>query len=446
MAYTKVCNTACALQATAGSHAQAAALQDDIQQTTGHQGNIDRSPTPEMAIANPPSAPLPNTDNDMTLPWDDPPDHQQDYASMHETDGGRRPSAVNHDTQAFEPMFAETQLQAPSTDLLPETQVNEIPSAMPPASLLGSHQQAAKLGSASKPSQERQTATDNPGFPSLASGLPHVPVAEPTQLVGEPTQLALQLGSKANSSGPLGTSSSPQKGTALASAAAQAMTGAQPTQASVLPSSAGLPTGMPSLAPETVPSQPAVAGTSATGANGSQAVAGASLGPGNLPVTRPQADAVLHLPSQPSGSQHAAHPHGPPRHTEAAAAEAPSAAPGPAQPTGRSSQALQPPQGPGATADGSASQQKHAQQQQLPAAEPEVGGHGSADDASAEGSGHNTLLDSVLGHDEDDSIWMPPASMPDSEGPSQEAAVLPAAGGQDMPLQSAAAPLPGTAM
>ena len=33
-------------------------------------------------------------------------------------------------------------------------QVNEIPSAMPPASLLGSHQQAAKLGSASRPSQE----------------------------------------------------------------------------------------------------------------------------------------------------------------------------------------------------------------------------------------------------------------------------------------------------
>ena len=440
-----MCNTACALQATAGSHAQAAAPQDGIQQTTGHQGNLDRSPTPEMANANPPSAPLPNTDNDMTLPWDDPPDHQQDYASMNETDSGRRPGAVNHDTQAFEPMFAETQLQAPSTDLLPETQVNEIPSAMPPASLLGSHQQAAKLGSASRLSQERQTATDNPGFPSLASGLPHVPVAEPTQLVGEPTQLALPLG---HSSGPAGTSSSLQTGTALASAAAQAMTGAQPTQASVLPSSAGLPTGMPSLAPEISPSQPAVAGTSATGAGRAQAVAGASLGPGNLPVTRPQADAVLHLPSQPSGSQHAAHPHGPPRHTEAATAEAPSAeAPGHAQPTGRSTQALQPPQGSGGAADGSASQQKHAQQQ-LPAAEPEVGGHGThvADEASAEGSDHNTLLDSVLGHDEDDSIWMPPASMPDSEGPSQEAAVLPAAGGQDMPLQSAAAPLPGTAM
>jgi len=54
-------------------------------------------------------------------------------------------------------------------------------------------------------------------------------------------------------------------------------------------------------------------------------------------------------------------------------------------------------------------------------------------------SGHNTLLDSVLGHDDDDSIWMPPACMPDSEGPSQEAepAVLPPSKQPDVPLQSA---------
>ena len=54
-----------------------------------------------------------------------------------------------------------------------------------------------------------------------------------------------------------------------------------------------------------------------------------------------------------------------------------------------------------------------------------------------ESSDHNTLLDSVLGHDDDDSIWMPPASLPESqEAAAAEAASLPAEGGQDMRLQT----------
>ena len=413
-----------ALQATTGTHAQLAAVQDATLRATEPQSIVDRSPTPEMANANTPSAPVPNTDNDVTLPWDDAPAYQQDYQP--EADDNSQVAAWNNETQAVEPMFAVTEQQAAAPNLLPDTQVNEVPSEMPRGSILASHQQAALLGSAARSSQDRQTP------PAQTSGSPHAPVAEPTQLVGEPTQLAFPLGP---SSGPVGTSSGPQAGTALASAAAQAMTGAQPTQASLLPSSAGFSTGMPSLAPV---NDPPAAVASATSAPGSQAAAGAGETAGSLPISRPQADAVLHLPSQPSGSQHAAHPHGPPKHTPAAAAAGVSTATAAGKQLG--SKISQPQQAPQGLPAGAGDSEQGPSEKQVPTAEADVATEEAACSLPAEASsGHNTLLDSVLGHDDDDSIWMPPASMPGSEGPSQEAepVVLPPARGQNLPLQSA---------
>ncbi len=405
-----------ALQATTGAHAQLAAVQDANLQATEPQGIVDRSPTPEMANVNPPSAPVPNTDNDMTLPWDDAPAEQQDYQPG--ADDNSQGAAMNNETQAVEPVFAETEQQAAANHMLPDTQVNELPSEVPHASVLASHQQAAILGSAARLSQDRPTAP-----PAQTSGPPHVPVAEPTQL-------ALPLGP---SSGPVGTSSGPPAGTALASAAAQAMTGAQPTQASLLPSSAGFSTGMPSLAPV---NDPPAAVASATSAPGAEAAASAGQTAGSLPISRPQADAVLHLPSQPSGSQHAAHPHGPPTRTPAAAAAGISTATAGGEQPG--SKPSQPQQAPQALPAGDSEQ--GPSEKQVPIAEAGVGTEGAAADSlpAQASSGHNTLLDSVLGHDDDDSIWMPPASMPGSEGPSQEAepAVLPPTRGQDVPLQS----------
>ncbi len=414
-----------ALQATTGAHAQLAAVQDANLQATEPQGIVDRSPTPEMANVNPPSAPVPNTDNDMTLPWDDAPAEQQDYQPG--ADDNSQGAAMNNETQAVEPVFAETEQQAAANHMLPDTQVNEVPSEVPHASVLASHQQAAILGSAARLSQDRPTAP-----PAQTSGPPHVPVAEPTQLVGEPTQLALPLGP---SSGPVGTSSGPPAGTALASAAAQAMTGAQPTQASLLPSSAGFSTGMPSLAPV---NDPPAAAASATSAPGSEAAASAGQTAGSLPISRPQADAVLHLPSQPSGSQHAAHPHGPPTCIPpAAAAGISTATAGGVQPGSKPSQPQQAPQ---ALPVGAGVTEQGPSENQAPTAEADVDTVEAAGSLPAQASsGHNTLLDSVLGHDDDDSIWMPPACMPDSEGPSQEAepAVLPPSKQPDVPLQSA---------
>lgn len=380
-----------------------------------------------MASANPPSAHVPNTDNDVTLPWDDAPGYQQDYQP--DADGNSQGAAMNNQTQAVEPVFAETEQQAAAPSLLPDTQVNEGPSEVPRGLILASHQQAAILGSAARSSQDRQTAA-----PAQTSASPRAPVAEPTQIAGEPTQLAFP---PSPSSSPVGTSSGPQAGTALASAAAQAMTGAQPTQASILPSSAGFSTGMPSLA---ALNDPPAAVASATSAPGSEAAVGAGQTAGSLPISRPQADAVLHLPSQPSGSQHAAHPHGPPAHTPAAAAAAAgmsTATAGGEEPGSKASQPQQAPQA--LPADGGESEQGPSEKQ-MPTAQAGVGTEGPADSLAAEGSsGHNMLLDSVLGHDDDDSIWMPPASMPGSEGPSQEAepAVLPPTRGQGLPLQSA---------
>lgn len=126
--------------------------------------------------------------------------------------------------------------------------------------------------------------------------------------------------------------------------------------------------------------------------------AGVGSQAGFVPISRPQADAVLHLPSQPSGSQHAAHPHGPPRQGPASSHEIPI-------------ETMQQPGQSSAAADGSA----FAQQ----------------------------LLDDVLGHDDTDSIWPPPASLPDSQSSIQEPQAkapdaLPASGAVSMPLMPSA--------
>lgn len=125
---------------------------------------------------------------------------------------------------------------------------------------------------------------------------------------------------------------------------------------------------------------------------------------GAFPISRPQADAVLHLPSQPSGSQHAAHPRGPPSQTLSAAAV-------PLYIQSNLSSVLN----------------------QQPAQSPAI-----ADDASAAA---NQVADDVLGHDDNDSIWMPNSSLPDSQGPSQEPQskdlpALPASRGVEMPLMT----------
>ncbi|DBB04110.1 TPA: hypothetical protein ACH3X1_013160 [Trebouxia sp. C0004] len=406
-------------QADPGTHAGLAAVQDANLQASEPESIVDRSPTPEMANANPPSTPVPNTDNDVTLPWNDAPAEQQDYQP--EADSNSQGAAMNNETQAVEPMFAETEQQAAASSLLPDTQVIEVPSEMPHGSKFASHQQAAILCSAARSSQDRQTAT---------SGSPQAPTAEPTQLLGEPTQLASVTGPF---TGPVSTPSGPQAGTALASAAAQAMTGAQPTQASLLPSSAGFSTGMPSLAPI---NDPPAAVASATSALGSEAAASAGQTAGSLPISRPQADAALHLPSQPSGSQHAAHPHGPPKRTPAAAGMS-TATVGGEQPGSKTSQLQQASQ---ALPAGAVDSEQGPSEKQVPIAEADVDAEEAAGRLHAEGSsGQNTVLDSVLGHDDDDSIWMPHATVPGSQGTSQEAepAVLPPTRGQDLPLQSA---------
>ena len=428
------------LQASTSSHAQAAAAaaQDTDQQATEPQGFVGRSPTPDMAAQQAlaaPSAPVPNTDNDMTLPWDDPLDHQQDYPQ--EGNSNSRPAGVSNDTQAFEPMFADTQVQAPAPTVLPETQVSGLPADMPPASALGTGQQTTGLTSAAAIAQ-MQTLPDSlsiaTSIPLTTLGLPNVPDAERTKLVAEPAQLAIPV---PPSAAPTGALSAPQAGTALASAASQAMTGAQPTQASLLPSSAGFSTGMPSLAA-------ANGASDATGADASHRAGAASHTASMSAISRPEADAVLHLPSQPSGSQHAAHPHGPPRPTQASHPhKIPPNPPTLDQPAGRLSQSQQRSQAADAAA---AAELGQAEQQQASVTDTDRARSGGA--MSADGSGRNSmLLDSVLGHDDDDSIWMPPACLPESEGPFQaeEPTILPTTGGQDLPLQPGL-PSPGTAV
>ena len=379
----------------------------------------------------------------MTLPWDDPIDQQQDDPKD-QGHGSSRLAAGNNDTLAFEPMFVGTQQQAPPPALLPDTQVNDAQMHTPAGPMLGSRPpQADGLSTAAMPTE---APVDHPS--ATVSKVRQAPLAEPTQLVGAPTQLAFPLapspaGEPTQLSGPSSPSAARPAGTALAVAAAQAMTGAHPTQASVLPSAAGFPAAMPSLAP---PQQPAAT------AAGAQACATAAAQQGGvpthssdmLPISRPQADAVLHLPSQPSGSQHAAHPHGPPR------------PPPPDPPMSEPPTGVKPPVQGHSPAAPSAGAQRHPQQQESTAAgdghQYEIANElGAAGGTPAHGAGQGTtLLDSILGHDDDDSIWMPPASMPDSAGGSQGApcergqpAALPVEAIQDQALQ-AVPPSPGT--
>ena len=361
-----------ALQARSGAAALSASNQGNSHQATEPQGHVSRSPTPDMALAQAPLAQAATTDNDMTLPWDVPPDQQDDEA-MEPDHGHSDDAAAQADTQLSDPSH-QAEHPLPADTILPDTQANDM---------------------ATDPQADLHTGLQGTSFAE-----PTQLVGAPTELMGEPTQLALPVSPLA--AAPVALPGS-QAGTALASAAAQAMTGAQPSQASVLPSSAGFPTAMPSLAPAQPPSQPATGNTAGatSGLAPATVPAQASGGSGSIPISRPEADAVLHLPSQPSGSQHAAHPHGPPRSPRAGQ----QSASGPSQPQ---------PQ-PTAAMDHAQAQTEHG------TAASEEAQKDSAAAAAAGSSGHNTLLDSILGHDDDDSIWMPPASLPDSQGPSQGA-------------------------
>ena len=348
-----------------------------------------------MAAAQAPPDPSAATDNDMTLPWDEPLHDQPDFL-LKGGAGHQGSAAVKTETLMHEPSHKAGQpvTEAP---ILPDTQPNDLPTDLPGDRCAGSHEVSAG---------PQDIAFAEP--PQLADAPTHL-IGEPTQLVGEPTQLAMPADPVAAApTAPQGA----QAGTALASAAAQAMTGAHPSQASVLPSSGGFPTVMPSLGPP----QPAP-GQSPAGSALAQNSAPEHVKSNSLPLSGPEADAVLHLPSQPSGSQHAAHPHGPPRGCRAASAD-----PAAPKPGSRTSHADEP------------SHQELTLQSV--AASQRVQRDSAA--AGAGSSDHNTLLDSVLGHDDDDSIWMPPASLPDSEGQNEGAvkpANLPSQGGQDMPLQ-----------
>ena len=356
---------------------------------------MSRSPTPDMAAAQAPPAPSAATDNDMTLPWDEPLDDQPHFLPR----GSAGDAAVNTAVVAHEPSHKAEQ-PVGEAPVLPDTQPNDLPTDLPGNTAAGSR--AVSAG-------PQDIAFAEPT--QLADAPTHL-VGEPTQLMGEPTQLAMPADPVAVA--PTAPRVS-QAGTALASAAAQAMTGAYPSQASVLPSSGGSAVAMPSLAqPQPAPGQ------SPAGSALAQNLGPAHGKSNSVPISGPEADAVLHLPSQPSGSQHAAHPHGPPKSRGAASAD--TAAPNPGS---RSSQQQD--------ADEPSHQEQSLQSvavSQRVQKDSAAAGPGSSD--------HNTLLDSVLGHDDDDSIWMPPASLPDSEGPNEggvKPANLPSQRGQDMPLQ-----------
>lgn len=373
------CVTTAMLQANTAGGVQPGSHHGYSSHATQGQQHVSRSPTPDMAAAQVASAPTAATDNDMTLPWDDPLDDQQDLQRK----GSPGNAAVNTDTQAHKPHTAEhPSTEAPS---LPDTQANDVPGDMD----AGFHE---------LPTGPQDLAFAEPT--QLADAPTHL-MGEPTQLMGEPTQVAVPAHPVA--AAPRAQPGS-QAGTALASAAAQAMTGAHPSQASALPSSGGFPTAMPSLAHPPPAPAPSPAGSALAQDSGPTQDMSKSL-----PISGPEANVVLHLPSQPSGSQHAAHPHGPPRSQGAGSAAI--AAPKPGSGTQNQQQ-------------GVGAQSHHEQTQQGLAASQ--GGQGDSAAAGAGSSDHNTLLDSVLGHDDDDSIWMPPASLPDSEGGPHE-------GGQDMP-------------
>lgn len=381
------------LQANTAGSVPPGSKQGDSSHVTETQRHISRSPTPDMAAAQAPPAPSAATDNDMTLPWDEPPDDQQDFL-LKGSAGHQGDAAANTETLAHQPSLNAEQpvTEAP---ILPDTQANDLPTDLPSSRELSSGHQDSAFA---EPTQPADAPT-------------HL-LGEPTQLVEEPTQLALPADPVAAApTAPPGS----QAGTALASAAAQAMTGAHPSQASVLTSSGGFPTAMPSLAqPQPAP------GPSPAGSAFAQNSGPAQVKSNSLPISGPEADAVLHLPSQPSGSQHAAHPHGLPRSHGAASAD-----PAAPKPGSRISQH----QG--------ADESNH-QEQTLPSVAASQKVQKNSEAAGAGSSDHNTLLDSVLGHDDDDSIWMPPASLPNSEGHGEaeaKPANLPSEGGQHMPLQ-----------
>ena len=380
-----------ALQATSVAGALPASNHSTSHQATELQGHVSRSPTPDMALAQAPSVPAPTTDNDMTLPWDVPPD-QQDDQDLEDDDRHPDDAAAQADIQPSDPSHQAEQ-PLPADTILPDTQANNMATDL----------QADAVA----------------GLQSTSFAEPTQLVGAPTQLMGEPTQLALPVGPL--TAAPVALPGS-QAGTALASAAAQAMTGAHPSQASALPSSAGFLTAMPSLAQPHPSSQPVAGNTAGASSGLAPGKVPTQANGGPLPISRPQADAVLHLPSQPSGSQHAAHPHGAPRSPRAGQQPADSDGPQP----------------------NSAVRHDEAQTTAAAVASEEAQ-KGSAAAAEVGSSGHNTLLDSILGHDDDDSIWMPPASLPDSQAPSQagaEPAGLPDQEAKDTSLQPSP-PMPG---
>ena len=147
-----------------------------------------RSPTPDLAV---PSAPAQHPlDTDMTLPWDEPLDQPQppDQPRLSTAPPAGNPSTAGN-------MPDPTQANEPADLMLPDTQATDVP----------------------------EEGVANGG----------------TTLALEPTQIA-QLPDEGPSSPPMASK--------LASAAAEAMTGAEATQASGLPASGATATSMPSLA------------------------------------------------------------------------------------------------------------------------------------------------------------------------------------------------------
>lgn len=140
----------------------------------------------------------------MTLPWDEPMEQPQAFTA-HPPSSAATGDNTADPTQADEPNFN-------NADHLPDTQVTDAP-----------QEDAANIA------------------PTLAM--------EPTQIAEAP-----------------GAPCSPLTATRLASAAAEAMTGAQATQALGLPASAGFGTSMPSLALPTNPTVPSQAAAPAAAA------------------------------------------------------------------------------------------------------------------------------------------------------------------------------------
>ena len=183
---------------------------------------------------------------------------------------------------------------------------------------------------------------------------------------------------------------------------------------------------MPSLAPANNATQLAAVGVSApqTDAGATQQAVTVGEKADSLPVSRPEADAVLHLPSQPSGSQHAAHPHGtqrppydPPgvsakgQQTSSAVSATQHGKPVQAHVSGAtdvaadadasdSQECSKHPPAAAATVTGAAGASETQQDRQQ---QPGAAAKGKEEKGTADESGQSILLDSGLGHDDDDS-------------------------------------------